>query len=163
MHQSTTASLLQTIWQRWASIQFLTLPIVQTLLPVTFAYSLSTEAVVMKQLRRWKRLWRGSLTRSHKKTSMGPSSRSFRTVQQVHCSRRRKLRRGLEFHVFTINVSIRKNSGNLFIDLVYIYIYIYYLFKPYALAGGCDARSIFTIRVQQLWILLVKDCLPYHS
>ena len=55
MHQSTTQSLSQTIWPRWASTQFFTLPIVQTLLPVTFGYSLSTEAVVMKQLRRWKR------------------------------------------------------------------------------------------------------------
>ena len=36
-----------------------------TLLPVTFAYSLSSKAVVMRQLRRWKRLWRRSLTRSH--------------------------------------------------------------------------------------------------
>ena len=51
----------------------LTLPIVQTLLPVTFGYSLSSQAVVMRQLRRWKRLWRRSLTRSHKRTSMRPS------------------------------------------------------------------------------------------
>ena len=36
------------------------------------AYSLSSEAVIMRQLRRWKRLWRRSLTRSHKRTSMGP-------------------------------------------------------------------------------------------
>ena len=72
-HQSTTPSFSQTIWPRWASTQFLTLPIVQTLLPVTFAYSLSSEAVVMRQLRRWKRLWQRSLTRSHKRTSMGPS------------------------------------------------------------------------------------------
>ena len=49
------------------------LRIVQTLLPVTFGYSLSSEPVVMKQLRRWKRLWRRSLTRSHKRTSMEPS------------------------------------------------------------------------------------------
>ena len=47
-------------------------PIVQTLVPVTFSYSLSSEAVVMRQLRRWKRLWRRSLTHSHKRTSMGP-------------------------------------------------------------------------------------------
>ena len=40
MHQSTTPSLSQTIWPRWGSTQFLSLPIVQTLLPVTFAYSL---------------------------------------------------------------------------------------------------------------------------
>ena len=58
---------------RWALTQFLTLPIVQTLLTVTFGYSLSSEAVVMRQLRRWKRLLWRSLTRSHKKTSMGPS------------------------------------------------------------------------------------------
>ena len=73
MHQSTTPSLSQTIWPRWASRQVLTLPIVHTMLPVTFGYSLSSEAVVMRQLRRWKRLWRKSLTRSHKKNSMGPS------------------------------------------------------------------------------------------
>ena len=54
--------------QDWASTQFVTHPIVQTLLPVTFGYFLSSEAVVMRQLR----LWRRSLTRSHKRTSMGP-------------------------------------------------------------------------------------------
>ena len=53
--------------------EFLTLPIVQTLLPVTFAYSLSSEAVVMRQLRRWKRMWWRSLTCFHKRTPMGPS------------------------------------------------------------------------------------------
>ena len=36
MNQSTTPSLSQTNWQWWASRQFLTLSIVQTLLPVTF-------------------------------------------------------------------------------------------------------------------------------
>ena len=71
MHQSTTPSLSKTIWARWTWRQFLSLPIVQTLLPVTFGYSLSSEAV-MRQLR-WKRLWRWSLTSSHKRTSMGPS------------------------------------------------------------------------------------------
>ena len=63
--QYTSPSLSQTIWPRWASRQFVTLPRVQTLLPVTFGYSLSSEAVVMRRLRRWKRLWRRSLTRSH--------------------------------------------------------------------------------------------------
>ena len=71
-HQSTTLSFSQTILLKWASRHFLSLPIVETLLPVTFAYSLSSEAVVMRQSRRWKRLWRRSLTRSHKRTSMGP-------------------------------------------------------------------------------------------
>ena len=66
-------SLLQTIWRRWTLRQFLSLPIVQTLVPVTFGHSLSSEAVVLRQLSRWKRLWRRTLTRSHKKTPMGPS------------------------------------------------------------------------------------------
>ena len=56
MHQSITPSLSQTIWPRWASTQFFTLPIVQTLLPVTLAYSLSSQAVFMRLYRRWKRL-----------------------------------------------------------------------------------------------------------
>ena len=53
--------------QDGASRQFLSLPLVQSLLPVTFAYSLDN----------WDNWWdeRGcgrSLTRSHKRTSMGP-------------------------------------------------------------------------------------------
>ena len=75
MRQSTTPSLSQTIWPKWASRQFLGLPIAQTLLPVTFGYSLISQAVVIRQLRRSKRVWPWSLTRSHKRTSMG-SSRS---------------------------------------------------------------------------------------
>ena len=73
MRQSTTPSLSQTIWPTWASRHFVTVPIVQTFLPVTFAYTLSSEVVVIRQLRRWKRLCLRSLTRSHKMNSMGPS------------------------------------------------------------------------------------------
>ena len=109
MHQSTTPSLAQTIWPRWVSRQFLGLPIVETLLPVTFGYSLSSEVVFMRQLRRWKRLWRRSLTRSQKRTSIG-FSEVFGRVQQVHCSRKRLLWRGLEFHVCTINKSTHKKK-----------------------------------------------------
>ena len=36
LNQFTTPFLSATIWPRWASRQFLTLPLVQTLLPVTF-------------------------------------------------------------------------------------------------------------------------------
>ncbi len=93
-----------------------TLPIVQTLLPVTFGYSLSSEAVVMRQLRRWKRLWRRSLTRSHKRTSMG-IPKVVGTVQQVQCSRRR-----LEFHVCTVNKSAHtKKVGKLIVCTSYNY------------------------------------------
>ena len=45
-----------------------------------------------------------SLTHLHKKTSMGLPE-VVGMVQQVHCSRRRLLRRGKEFHVCTINKS----------------------------------------------------------
>ena len=51
------------------------------------------------------------------------------TVQQVHCSRRRLLRRGLEFHVCTaIKVPIQKKSGNVLCApciFLYIYLHIY--------------------------------------
>ena len=112
MHQSTTPSLIQTICPRWASRQFFSLPRVQTLLPVTFAYSLSSEAVVMRPLRRWKMLWQKS-----RRLPWGLPE-VIGTVQQVHCNQRRLFRRGLKFHVCTINKSAhtKKKSGNLFND-----------------------------------------------
>ena len=119
MHQSTTPSLLQTIWPRWASRHFLSLLIVQALLPVTFGYSLSLEAVIMRQLRRWKGLWQRSLTHSHKRISMGPEV--VGTVEQVHCSWRRLFRRGLEFYVCTINKSAHtKKVRKLIVCISYV-------------------------------------------
>ena len=46
--QCTNPQLHPCPWPRWELRQFLSLPIVQTLLPVTFGYSLSSEAVVMR-------------------------------------------------------------------------------------------------------------------
>ena len=111
----------QTIWAWWASRQFLRLPIVETLLPVTFGYSLSSEAVAMRQLGRWKTLWRRSLTRWHKRTSMGPSRSCWNGTTRDY------FEGDLSFMcVLSIKVSIRKKSGNLFNDpRIYIYIYIY--------------------------------------
>ena len=55
------------------------------LAPCDFWLSLSSEAVVMKQMRRWKRLWRRSLTRAHKRISMGPSRRCwYGTTSALH-------------------------------------------------------------------------------
>ena len=120
MHQSTTTSLSQTFWPRWASRQFPTLPIVQNLLPVAFGYSLSSEAVVMRQLRRWKRLWRRSWTHLHKWTSMGHSSSCWNGTT------RRLLRRRLTFQVCTINkTTYTKKVLKLIKWSSYIYIYIY--------------------------------------
>ena len=98
MHQFTTPSLSQTIWPRWASRQFLTLP-------VTFGYSLSSETVVMRQLRSWKRLWRRSLTRSHKRTSMGSSRNCWNDTTSALQLQENLFWRGLEFHVCTISKS----------------------------------------------------------
>ena len=82
------------------------------LLPVTFAYSLSSEAVVMRQLRRWKRLWRRSLTRSHKRTSMEPSRSCWNGAISA-------------LQPEKITSKERKTGGNLFNDCrIYIYIYI---------------------------------------
>ena len=69
-HQSTTPFLSQTIWPRWASRQFLTLPIVQTLLRNFWLFA-KFRGCCIRQLRRWKGLWWRS--HSHKGTSMGPS------------------------------------------------------------------------------------------
>ena len=126
LHQSTTPSLSQTIWPRWASRQFLSLPIVQTLLPVTFCYFLNSEAVVMRQLRGWTSLWRRSLTRSHKMTSMGPS-RSCRNGTTSALQAEEITSKGTSFmRVRSIKVPIRKTSGNLPNEpRIYIYIYIY--------------------------------------
>ena len=98
-HLSTNPSLSQTIWPRWASRQFLTIPIVETLLPVTFGYSLSSEAAVMRQLRRLKRL-----RRSHKRTCMG-SSRGFWNGTTSALQPEEMTSKGLEFHVCSINKS----------------------------------------------------------
>ena len=83
MHQSSTRSLSQTIWPRWESRQLVILPRVQTLLPVTFGYCLSSEAVVMRQLRGWRRLWRRSLTPSHKRTSKCQYEKSLETYRMA--------------------------------------------------------------------------------
>ena len=127
MHQSTTPSLSLTIWPRWSSRQFLSLPIVQNLLPMTFGYSLSSEAVVMRQLRRWKSLWRKSLTRSQKRTSMGPSRSCWNSTTSALLTEEITSNGDLNFIcVPSIKVPIRKKSGNLLNDPhIYIYIYIY--------------------------------------
>ena len=74
------------------------------LAPCDFWLFPKLKAVVMRQLTRWKRLWRRLVTHSHKRTSIGLPE-VVGTVEQVHCSRRRLLRRGLEFHMCTINKS----------------------------------------------------------
>ena len=110
---TTTPSLSQSIWVRWASRQFLTLPIVQTLFPVTFGYSLSSQAVVMGQLRRWKRLWRRSLTRSHKRTSMGRSRSFWNSTSALQPGEITSKRTRVSCGVLSIKVPIQKKVWKL--------------------------------------------------
>ena len=126
MHQSINPSLSQTIWPRWVSRQSLTLTIVQTLLPVTFVYSLCSrknlEAVVMRQLRRWKRLWRRTLN-AHTRGLPWSLPQVIGTVKEVHCSRKRLLRRELEFHLCIINKSAntKKSLETYLMILLHLY------------------------------------------
>ena len=113
-------SLSQTIWLRRASRQFLSLPIVQILLPETFGYSLSSEAVVMRQLRRWKRLWRRSLT-----------------YLNFMC-------------VLSIKVPIRKNQETYLMILVYIYIYIYILFAIHFFFLRMSIITVLPMKIKSL-------------
>ena len=110
MHQSTTPSLSQTIWPRWASRQFLSLPIVQTLVPVNFGYSLSSEALVMRQLRRWKRLWRRSLTHVYEALQ-----KLLERYNECIAAGGDYFEGDLRF-MCVLCVPIRKTSGNLFSD-----------------------------------------------
>ena len=112
IHQFTTPSLSQTIWPRWSSRQFLSLHVVQTLVPVTFGYSLSSRAVVWDNWENERGCDEGHW-HAHPKELPWDLPKGVRAVQ-VHCSRRRLLWRGLEFHVFILNkMPIRKKSGNL--------------------------------------------------
>ena len=113
MHQSTTPSLSQTIWPKWASRGFVTLPIVQTLPPVTFGYSLISRKGCDEG--HWY---------AHTRGHPWGLPKVVGTVQ--HCCRGRLLRRGLEFHVCTINKSAhtKKSLETYCCLLIYIYIYI---------------------------------------
>ena len=74
------------------------------LLPVTFSYSLSSEAVVMRIIEEMKEAVTMVIDTLTQEDFHRGLSEVTGTVK-VHCSRRRLLRMGLEFHVCTINKS----------------------------------------------------------
>ena len=117
IHQSTTPPLSQTIWLRWAPRQLLTPPYSRDLAPCDFWLFSSSEAVVMRQLRRWKRLWRRSLTHSYKRTSMEPwricwNGRTSALQPEEITSKGTRV----SCVVLSMKVPIWKKSGNLFND-----------------------------------------------
>ena len=121
MHQSTTLSLSQTIWPRWASRQFFTLPIVQILLPVTFGYSQSKRKNLPSLWENWgdERGCDDGHWHGHTRGLPWGLPEVVETIQ-VHCSRTRLLRRGPELHVCTINKSAHtKNVWKLIVCTSY--------------------------------------------
>ena len=161
MHQSTTPPLSPTIWARWASRQFLSRPTVQTLLPVTFGYSLSLmknlEAVLMRQLRRWKRLWRRSLTRSHKRISIGPFKSCWNGT--TNALQPEGARVSCVYHQW--KCPYEKSFETYFVLLVYslsiyIYTYIYIYPKPHwrvRLGYGIVSLLSYLMSYQTFWII----------
>ena len=125
MNQSTTPSLSLTIWPRWVSRQFLSLPIVETLLLVTFGYSLSYFGYSCRYetIEEIKEAVTKVIDTLTQEDFHGALLEVVGTVQQVHCSRRRLPPRGLEFQVCTINKSAHtKNVWKLIVWTSYIYI-----------------------------------------
>ena len=104
MHQSTTPSLSQTFLPRWASRQFLGLPIVETF---SMWLLVIPEAQRLSLWDHWgdERACDEGYWHTHTRRLPWGLAEVVGTVQQVHCSRRRLLRRGLEFHACTINKS----------------------------------------------------------
>ena len=104
MHQSHNSILVTDYLTRMGIKTVPHPPYSPDLAPCDFWLFLSPEAVVLRQLRRWKRLWRWSLTRSHKRTFMGPS-RSCWKGKTSALQPEEITSKGTRFHVCTINKS----------------------------------------------------------
>ena len=156
MHQSSTPSLSHTIWYltKMGIKTVSNLLIVQTWLLVTVAYSLSSEAVVMRQLRRWKSLWRRSLTRSHKRTSMGPSRSCWNGTASALQPEEITSKGTRVSRVDYQKSSHTKIVWKLIICTSYIYIYIY--------QGGTLVLEFnsFLMAVSDTEYFYIKPCFP---
>ena len=125
MQQSTTPSLSQTIWPRWASRQFLGLPIVQTLLPVTFGYSLSSQAVT-DTIEKMNEALTKVIDTLTQENFYGASEELLERYNKCIAAGGDYFEGDESFIcVLSIKVPIQKKSDNLLNDPVYIYIYIY--------------------------------------
>ena len=96
----------------------------------------------MRPLRRWKRLWRRSLTCSYKRTSMGPSRSCWNgTTSALHPEEitSKETRVSCVYY----QVPIRKKSGNIFNDpcMCYSWLFLPMGFKHYTTNG----RSVGTV------------------
>ena len=118
MHHSTTPPLSQTIWPRWALRQFPRPPNSRDLAPCGFWLLPKLRGCRYETIEEMKEAVTKVIDTLHTRGLPWGLPEVVGTVQQVLCSRRSLLRRGLEFHVYTINKSAhtKKKSGNLFND-----------------------------------------------
>ena len=123
-------------YQRWASRQFFSLPIVQTLLLVTFANSLSSEAVIETT---------EEMKEAVTKVIDTLTQRDFHRALQKLLEQYNKciVARGDYFEgdssftcLLSIKVPIRKTSGNLF-NVPRTYIFLYLVLCPYCCTWYC--------------------------
>ena len=111
VHNST---LSQIIWSRWASRQFLSLPIVQTLLPVTFGYYLSCRYETIEEMKK-------AVTNVIDTLTIEDYHEAFQKLLEWY---NKCIAAGGDYFegnlsfmcVLSIKVPIRKKSGNLFND-----------------------------------------------
>ena len=115
--------------------------------PVTFGYSLSSESVVMRQLRRWKRLWRRSLTRSHKRTSIGTSRSCWNGTSALQLEE--ITLKGLEFHVCTINKSAHTKKSLE----TYLMILVFTCLNNSWIINGCELPCFYDFQ-SPIWLVL---------
>ena len=107
--------LVTNYWTKMGIKRVPHLPYSPDLAPLTFHYFLSSESVVKRQLRRWKRLWRRSLTRSHKRTFIRPSRSCWNgTTSALQSEKITSKGSRVSCVYYRIKVPIRKKSGNLF-------------------------------------------------
>ena len=109
-HQSTIPSWSQTIWARWASTLFLCLPMDQNLLPCDFSLFPKLGGCRYGTVEEMKE----AVTKVSDTLIQEDFHEAFENLleryKQVHFSRRRLLRKGLEFHLCTLNKIAHTNN-----------------------------------------------------
>ena len=125
MHQSTTPSLSQTIWPRWASRQFPHPPYSADLVLCdcwSFPKLRGCRYETIEEMKEAVMKVIDTLTQEDFPWGL---EEVVGMVEQVHCSGRRLLRKGLEFHVCTINKSAHTKKVRKLIQWsLYMYIQV---------------------------------------
>ena len=117
MHQSTTPSLSQTIWQRWASTQLLSVPIVQPLLPVTLGFFPKLRGCSYEIIEEVKEAVMKVIDTLTQEDFHGSFQKLLEQYNKCIAAEGEYFEADYSFmYVLSIKVPIRKMSGNLFND-----------------------------------------------